>query len=440
MTDIGLKRYRLIFYGNLMLEADPDAARAAFAKRYKLNDQKLTASFSGRKVALHSELNEQDAYRIQSELEDIGLITHLELLETSKSPQAAPTKKKTAIPPLEKRADPTRANTVQEPAQTSAPKADSRHLTPCPSCRQPIEPKALNCRYCGERVGKRSLTWLWLSAAGLLLAVGIGGLLSFIAPLYQQQVSKSSTTRAISNGIEEAKAIQQPVREFIGRTGFWPNTNLDAGLDEPQTFRTESTDSLTVGNKALIILTFNTDLPDIGGETLLFVPQKEPDGSVSWRCDGGSLAMELRPTECIPPDVSAYKKPEKAKPLDVTSLPSLPRQNTQGPSVSRVHQVIRDEIANTAHVRQALMAGLMEGDWPFNNGNAGLPDGRKIASANFRRVEVQMGGKIMYEFSDAIYGFEGHKLYLVPASIGEWRCEATFPEKYVPPDCGGGVR
>ena len=150
--------------------------------------------------------------------------------------------------------------------------------------------------------------------------------------------------------------------------------------------------------------------------------------------------MELRPTECIPPDVSAYKKPEKAKPLDVTSLPSLPRQNTQGPSVSRVHQVIRDEIANTAHVRQALMAGLMEGDWPFNNGNAGLPDGRKIASANFRRVEVQMGGKIMYEFSDAIYGFEGHKLYLVPASIDEWRCEATFPEKYVPPDCGGGVR
>jgi hypothetical protein len=87
-----------------------------------------------------------------------------------------------------------------------------------------------------------------------------------------------------------------------------------------------------------------------------------------------------------------------------------------------------------------LESMLLNGEWPPDNSKAGAPDPRKIGPAAFRRILVQPGGKLMFEFSDQFAELEGYKLTLVPTAIGEWRCESSLPEQYIPADCSATIR
>jgi|GEM_PF-2095138 len=413
MSQIGLKRYRLLFYGNVMEEADPQQARQRLAARYKLSDAQLAACFSGRKVALHKDLDEATAYRIQSELEDSGLITHLELTHEER---AAPKQAYDAKP-------------LEAPAPT--PESSPEATTSRAQAEQMAE--ALLAAAVASRPARTTNWGLW---AMLMLAVALAGVMIWLGmPMYQS----TQLQKTILAGLAQGEAVEAELAEFVERTGFWPNSNLDAGLGSAESYGTDVVSGVRIGQKSLIVVTFRKELDQIGGTTLVLVPQQHEDGSISWRCDGGTLDKALMPANCRPPDATAYQFEPDADPLalsDLKGLAGAPGGPAHGPAPNYVKRVIMEEIGNTRDVRkQVVQMKMLDVAWPENNQQAGLPEGRTLGSQAFRRIEVQPNGRIMYEFSSAIQGFEGHKLFLVPGEIGKWRCEGTFPPEYMPDNC-----
>jgi pilin len=455
MDEIGLKRYRLLFYGNVVDEADPVSAKSALAERYALAGAKLDACFSGRKVALHSDLSERDAYRIQSELEDHGLITHLELLEHTShaaTPEPEPLPRAVFTTPTHDQRTPLGPHDSSHTLPTDTPpqtptnvSLNQEKIVLCQTCLNILTPIDVICPNCGainpaliNPPTKRSKIMIKAVLIGLALIALVAGATWLALPVYQQQKNHALVRSAIS----EVEGVSDQLRTFIDKTGFWPNSNLDAGLGEPDSFQSSALASIRISSKALIIATFNDSQEDIGGQTLLFVPQRSADRVVHWRCDGGTLAPQWRPTECIAPEHTEYQRQDTAAPLTLAeSIPKIPAStNPTGPSERKIQQLLRNEISKTVHVRQAVMQmRIMDGLWPRTNSEAGLPVGRLISSSAFHKVEVQPEGRILYVFSDQIPSFEGHKLWLVPAAVGEWRCEASFEERYLPTPCSASI-
>lgn len=458
MNEIGLKRYRLLFYGNVLDEADPISAKLALADRYRLTANKLDACFSGRKVALHSDLDERDAYRIQGELEDHGLITHLELLDHAvRSAEAKRTSEEAqqqravfTLPTNSELSSPCLSDRISSALPPNAPTNDAASSTSilCKVCLNVLTHEAARCPNCGATnpvttpttalTKQRSMIMVKVALAGLALISLVAGATWLALPIYQQQQNRTH----VRNAISEVENVSNQLRTFIDKTGFWPNSNLDAGLDTPDSFQSNAIASIRIGSKALILVTFSNDLESIGGQTLLFVPQRGTDQIVHWRCDGGTLAPQWRPTECTAPEHSEYQSQDTAAPLTLAeSIPSIPSNtNVTGPSERKIQQLLRDEISKTLHVRQAIMQmKAFDGLWPTTNSEAALPVARLIGSSAFRKVEVQPAGRILYVFSDQIPSFEGHKLWLVPSSIGEWRCEASFEDRYLPTPCSASI-
>tara|TARA_R110002073_G_scaffold84612_3_gene201695 strand:+ start:172355 stop:173716 length:1362 start_codon:yes stop_codon:yes gene_type:complete len=451
MNEIGLKRYRLLFYGNILDEADPASAKRALAERYRLTTNKLEACFSGRKVALHSDLSERDAYRLQGELEDDGLITHLELLDHAS--RSAESKQASADAPLPRAVFATTTNNSSPAPIQSGPTSSALHPNPpahdasitCTVCLNVLNPENAKCPNCGTikpataaTTKQRSIIIAKFTLAGLVLSALVAGATWLALPLYQQQQNHVH----VRNAISQAEDVSDQLRAFIDKTGFWPNSNLDAGLGAPDSFQSKAIASIRIGSKALILVTFNDNLNSIGGQTLLFIPQRDTDQIVHWRCDGGTLEPQWRPTECTAPEHSEYQRQDTAEPLTLAeSIPAITSStDTTGPSERKIQRLLRDEISKTLHVRQAVMQmKVMDGLWPATNAEAALPAARLIGSSAFRKVEVQPEGRILYVFSDQIPSFEGHKLWLVPSSIGEWRCEASFEDRYLPTPCSASI-
>lgn len=418
MNTIGLKRYRIIFYGGLLPEADPLRTRELLRQRYQLDARRLEACFSGRKVALQTNLDETDAYRIQNELEDIGLITQLELTHTEDIPA------------------PVREPLVHHPA----PAKETANTQPlCPGCQCPVAIDQQWCRDCTVRRRQRFRARLGVGAAVLVLVAAAGALALKAMPLYQ----RFKTHAQVADGIDTARQIQPALREFIDRTGFWPNSNLDAGLPAPASFSNDRVAELRIGTKALITIVFQPALPDIGGTTLMLLPQRNESGEISWRCDGGTLPDEYLPEACRAPDEDIWHTAARPAPEPISmQLPSLPTaSDTLGPSPARIKRLLSDTIQDTTAVRRSMLESmLLNGEWPANNSQANVPAPRRIGPAAFRRIEVQPEGRLVYEFSDQFPELEGYRLTLVPTAIGEWRCETSLPEQYIPADCGATIR
>ena len=418
MNTIGLKRYRIIFYGGLLAEADPARAREFLRQRYRLDATRLDACFSGRKVALQTNLSESDAYRIQNELEDIGLVTQLELTHTEEAP--AP---------------------VREPlAHVHTPATPAADMPPrCPGCQCPVAIDQQWCRDCDARRRQQRRARIGLAAAILVLAAAAGALAWKARPLYQQ----FQTHALVADGIDTARQVQPALSDFIDRTGFWPNSNLDAGLPPPESFSNDKVAELRIGTKALITIVFQPDLHDIGGTSLTFIPQRSESGEISWRCDGGTLPEEFLPDACRAPDADIWRTAARPAPEPISmQLPSLPTaSDTLGPSPARIKRMLSDTIQDTAAVRRSMLESMMlNGEWPADNSQAGVPDPRRIGPAAFRRIQVQPEGRLLYELSDEFPELEGYRLMLVPTAIGEWRCESSLPEQYIPADCGATIR
>ncbi|MEE4251863.1 MAG: pilin [Alcanivoracaceae bacterium] len=283
-----------------------------------------------------------------------------------------------------------------------------------------------------------------LTRSQTVAAIFISILVAALAAAYwfagRAWISHWHSERQLAHALHRVEAVQQPLREFIQRTGFWPNDALDARLEDSLLKADDIIEQIRIGDSSLLTVTFHNPSGQLRGQTLIFIPEKTDQGDIRWRCDGGTLAAELRPTAC------RGSNPTVAKSLSAGQLPTLPtpvreaireHQDPLRNRAEKVRQILTDRVRADRSMRVKISRLFQQtGEYPTSNRQIDLPEMHRSSDPNFRRFGLESSGAILYEFSNAIAGMEGHKFRLVPTGLpGVWRCETGLPEDHIPELC-----
>lgn len=122
----------------------------------------------------------------------------------------------------------------------------------------------------------------------LMVVIAIIGILASIAiPSYQNYILRAK----VMEGVNLAQSTKIEVSESLLNDSE-VSLNRDASLVNKLRY----VQSLDVDNDGTIVITYKKNIEN--GATLIFVPEKSADGSISWSCLGGTLSMVLRPEIC----------------------------------------------------------------------------------------------------------------------------------------------
>lgn len=462
MSEQAADRLRILFYGRLLEGADRQQAEAFLARRFKLDDAKLAQVMSGRKVALRSNMDQAQAFSLQAQLEAAGLETRIEVMPVkAAAPQPArfnlpedhaATMRPTAPADVDAqstaRVQTKAANfTAPEPtpARTRQPADSGAH---CPACGQAVTDQAITCRWCGKRLQPGSRLWLWLLVVPGALAMLLIPVALVLSPpslpglnALDMAQAQMSPEQHVAQGILEAEQTQLRIQDFVLRTNFWPNSNLDAGLPEPEGLASASLERIVIGNNALITIRFRQTLPEIGGHTLAFVPERTADGLPRWRCRGGTLPEAWRPASCQAPSTQApTQTPTQGTAPPPAATPAVDGQDL--PPAAFVRRVLDDDIQNTRWLRDRALAYWRDhGRWPDSHEALQLEDPYRLGSQAMQQVRLLSNGEVLYEFSGAIPQLRGDQLTLVPTpQPGQWACQSSLPDTHLPESCWSGLR
>jgi len=172
---------------------------------------------------------------------------------------------------------------------------DAAHF--CPECGTIRSSEDSTCVHCGydpllikSSNKKAALVKVTLGIIVFLVAAVIA------LPFYQQYTKQAQ----IQSDLLLAFDTRNKVTEFITKTNFWPNQNIDADL--PKSISNQSIESIIVGSNAVITITLKKqalqalDL-NTNNRTLIFTPATLK-GRIVWNCLKGTLEESLRPEIC----------------------------------------------------------------------------------------------------------------------------------------------
>ncbi len=162
----------------------------------------------------------------------------------------------------------------------------------CPECGTIRETADSVCNHCGYDPVEESQQ----NRKSILLRLGLGiiAVVLIIAVAYPFYL-KFSKRMQIEDDLKLAFDARNQVTEFIQRTNFWPNQNIDAGLDKDISNR--SIESVIVGDDAVITVTLRGTALDGESQTIIFTPNILK-GRIVWSCLKGSLSQDYRPEIC----------------------------------------------------------------------------------------------------------------------------------------------
>jgi len=163
----------------------------------------------------------------------------------------------------------------------------------CPECgtiRASENSICIHCGYDPQELKKNNTKTILIRTAIIILLLVIGLGIGF--PFYQQYAKRTQIKEDLTLAFE----TRNKVTEFIQKTNFWPNQNIDADLDKRISNRTLK--SVIVGNNAVITATIYGHATDGTEQTLIFTPNILK-GRIVWNCLKGTLKEEFRPEICI---------------------------------------------------------------------------------------------------------------------------------------------
>lgn len=178
-------------------------------------------------------------------------------------------------------------------------------------------------------------------ASGLLIAViaivpiiAVVGILAAVAiPAYQDYTYRAK----VADGLSNLRVWSEHVEEFAIRTDFIPSSALVAGIREE--VKSNSLDSIEVGENGEIIGTFKPFTPGKSAFTIILAPKFEQEGSdikaLSWSCLGGTMPNRYRPSQC--------RGGSDAKPAETISTKTL--QSTESRATLQVPTSWRKGVA-----------------------------------------------------------------------------------------------
>lgn len=308
------KRYRVIIINKPALDADSASTVAAnLSKLLKVSEEKARSILQKEQFVIKQKIDKQTAEKYHRAITHAGADCRIEEEATEDDtalPEIEEIKTQSAGIPL---GDPTRPGAEflgqqqskldlsVQPIESNRDKNGQQKTLDeikaenfCPDCGTIRASADSICVHCGydplaqQASGKDGKILKAVALIIILLAAG------FLALPYYQQFEQR---RQLSNDLELAFATRNQVTEFINRTSFWPNQNIDAGLEKSISNR--SIKSIEISDNALITVTLRASASGGTEHTLIFTPNTLK-GHVVWNCLKGSLPMELRPDICRP--------------------------------------------------------------------------------------------------------------------------------------------
>lgn len=140
-----------------------------------------------------------------------------------------------------------------------------------------------------------------LTIIELMVVIAIISILLVIAvPVYQQYSSRAKVTE----GLNLAAPILNGVAEYRQTNSKWPENNSDAGASTSTDYETDFVEKIEVSaNNPDGTITITYKPAAITGitsttNTLIYTPSIDSASTVTWECDGGTLADWARPSRC----------------------------------------------------------------------------------------------------------------------------------------------
>ncbi len=131
----------------------------------------------------------------------------------------------------------------------------------------------------------------------LMIVIAILGILMAIAiPAYQDYAIRAKA----SEGINLAGAAKLATAETYSSTGFFPPSNLSAGLPTANLIQgkyVSSVDTGATGGRGVVTITYSNGEGKLFGRTLI-LSASTTSGAVRWKCKPGTVTGRYVPAEC----------------------------------------------------------------------------------------------------------------------------------------------
>jgi len=163
----------------------------------------------------------------------------------------------------------------------------------CPECGTIRASADSICIHCGYDPKEIKSTFTKVTLINIIAGIAILVAGVFLGLPYYQQYAKRAQ---IETDLSLAFDTRNTVTEFIQKTNFWPNQNIDAGL--PKLLENQSIESIILSDNGIMTVTIRGEVLGGDSQTLIFTPNTLK-GRIVWNCLKGTLVKELRPEICL---------------------------------------------------------------------------------------------------------------------------------------------
>jgi len=163
----------------------------------------------------------------------------------------------------------------------------------CPDCgtiRASADSECIHCGYDPEILKRKNTKATLVKAVIIIVILAVGAGIGF--PFYQQYTKRLQ----IEDDLKLAFDVRNKVTEFINETNFWPNQNIDAGLDKQ--INNQSVKSVIISEGAVITVVIRAQALEGEEQTLILTPNILK-GRIVWNCIKGTLEEKFRPEICV---------------------------------------------------------------------------------------------------------------------------------------------